>query len=547
MRVLIFIVIAAGGITSGLWGRTLAVPEEYNSIGNAVNAALSGDTILVSAGLYEEALSIPAITLTIRGTQLLDSATTEFAILDPTGLPGSDTMSCAKLYGSSVTFEDFVFRNRWQMTEGRAGSSTGGIAGDTASREVIFRRCVFDSVHVGVARIPRMTFDHCRFVGSKVIAAYTLFTGKVYADGTWFDGATGSLVYSRRGGHIKDCLFTHRGTGYLFLGLGDSLVVDGCRFVGLSPQTGEALIIRPRCGSELRNCVFENLLVGHPVIVIQDSCFNQPKGWECAMKVTNNRFVNCGWGGFPEGQGGEMILVKCSEASTQGYIAYLDSNSVDSVGEVRGSASGFLIETSCTIKNTRFGNILPANKPQIFLNCLGGLDTIYVRGTDFSQDYDGITRGSLDGSVVDARWNWWGHESGPYHPENNPQGQGASVDDGIRFNPWLFSDPDTSTHGDTTESVGPEIDLVPEQFSIRAFPNPFNALTTLEIEVARAGEYEVVLYDVTGRIAANVFRGRIEHSQRLSVDAAGLASGVYFAQLTGQGDASALTKLLYLR
>src|SRR3712207_7215115 len=29
---------------------------------------------------------------------------------------------------------------------------------------------------------------------------------------------------------------------------------------------------------------------------------------------------------------------------------------------------------------------------------------------------------------VDARNNWWGHASGPYHPTKNPSGQGNPVD-----------------------------------------------------------------------------------------------------------------------
>ena len=38
---------------------------------------------------------------------------------------------------------------------------------------------------------------------------------------------------------------------------------------------------------------------------------------------------------------------------------------------------------------------------------------------------------------VDARENWWGHETGPYHPEQNPDGQGDCVSDGVIFIPWL--------------------------------------------------------------------------------------------------------------
>jgi hypothetical protein len=38
--------------------------------------------------------------------------------------------------------------------------------------------------------------------------------------------------------------------------------------------------------------------------------------------------------------------------------------------------------------------------------------------------------------TVDADTNWWGHESGPYHPDLNPAGQGDTVSDFVDFDPW---------------------------------------------------------------------------------------------------------------
>ncbi len=46
--------------------------------------------------------------------------------------------------------------------------------------------------------------------------------------------------------------------------------------------------------------------------------------------------------------------------------------------------------------------------------------------------------GGLSASTAtDARWNWWGHNTGPYHPTLNPNGQGSSVSDNVLFHPWL--------------------------------------------------------------------------------------------------------------
>jgi parallel beta-helix repeat protein len=38
---------------------------------------------------------------------------------------------------------------------------------------------------------------------------------------------------------------------------------------------------------------------------------------------------------------------------------------------------------------------------------------------------------------IDAKNNWWGDDSGPYHPEHNPNGKGDKVTDNVIFDPWL--------------------------------------------------------------------------------------------------------------
>lgn len=40
-----------------------------------------------------------------------------------------------------------------------------------------------------------------------------------------------------------------------------------------------------------------------------------------------------------------------------------------------------------------------------------------------------------------ATSNWWGDASGPYHPQNNPNGQGDRVSNNVEFSSWLIEDP----------------------------------------------------------------------------------------------------------
>ena len=49
----------------------------------------------------------------------------------------------------------------------------------------------------------------------------------------------------------------------------------------------------------------------------------------------------------------------------------------------------------------------------------------------------GVYNETPDGWTVYAENNWWGHDTGPYHPELNPNGQGDCVSDSVAFDPWL--------------------------------------------------------------------------------------------------------------
>lgn len=531
------------------WARTLRVPAEYDDIATAMLFVQSGDTILISSGVYVEALNPPPYEFVVKGEVVIDSQATEFAVIDPSDLAGSDTLRCLSLTGGSLVFEDIVFRNRSVMTAGRPQSDTGGILGDSTVEDLTLRRCILDSLHMGITGLKRLRLDNCRFIGSLGSSAISARPGRIDADSTVFDGATGSLVTTRRGGSFYSCRFVLHGRERLFLGLGDSLIIQDCYFTGTDSLSGQAIWLRPRCGSVMRDCTIENVLAGlAAVVLIQDSCFGQSKGYECGFKFINNSFTNCGSGRDSVQQGGEMINLRCSDGE-QGYLALLDSNRIDSTHRINGQASGMYLETGCIVSRTIFGDVQDADEPQIHVWSGAGSDTFLLRNNEFSANYFGVARQNGEVSLVDARENWWGHTSGPYNAQSNPHGQGASVDDGIRFNPWLLTDPDTSGNGDdSSETVSPLPEqLLASSFSLNSYPTPFNAVTTLVITVARAGEYEVKLFDVMGRESTVLYDGYLSGQTQVSVNANWLPSGVYFAALSRATETLAVTKLLLLK
>ena len=76
----------------------------------------------------------------------------------------------------------------------------------------------------------------------------------------------------------------------------------------------------------------------------------------------------------------------------------------------------------------------------------------------------------------------------------------------------------------------------PKSFILRAYPNPFNATTTIVFELPVPGEVELTLFDVTGRMVRTLAERRYAAGrQEVTLQANGLSSGIYFARLTMAG------------
>ncbi|MBU0692306.1 T9SS type A sorting domain-containing protein [bacterium] len=132
-----------------------------------------------------------------------------------------------------------------------------------------------------------------------------------------------------------------------------------------------------------------------------------------------------------------------------------------------------------------------------------------------------------DNIPINARFNWWGHETGPFHPVANPQGQGDTILSGdVFFIPWLTEPPDTTM---PTNSVDRKRPQVPGTWQImNLFPNPFNSEFTIILAGFTRSDFSLRLYDILGREAAVIQEGALTGG-RLSFRAPPeLASGVYF-------------------
>jgi flagellar hook assembly protein FlgD len=83
---------------------------------------------------------------------------------------------------------------------------------------------------------------------------------------------------------------------------------------------------------------------------------------------------------------------------------------------------------------------------------------------------------------------------------------------------------------------GKEQEVVPDEVTLTAYPNPISRQATLEYTLPEATDVRIAVYDVLGRRVAVLEDGRQKagrHTARL--DGGRLASGVYFGRLETDG------------
>ncbi|GEM_PF-1655676 len=133
-----------------------------------------------------------------------------------------------------------------------------------------------------------------------------------------------------------------------------------------------------------------------------------------------------------------------------GSVGALRNCVVNSAGYGNWSAviilSGDVVLEGCRIHdNQSHGIFVSGANPEIrrtliTRNGRSGLVTSnaqpVVRGNVFYNNGGYSLLNTTPSRLVDARYNAWGHPSGPYHPSANPAGVGDPVSDGVLFEPW---------------------------------------------------------------------------------------------------------------
>ncbi|MCB9367477.1 MAG: T9SS type A sorting domain-containing protein [Calditrichaeota bacterium] len=173
------------------------------------------------------------------------------------------------------------------------------------------------------------------------------------------------------------------------------------------------------------------------------------------------------------------------------------------------------------------------------------LDTVcFNRTIDFS-----VLAEDPDGQTLDYQWVHNGNNVGTNSPtyshrfitlnQNTLMCRVCDFEfcDSITWTPWVM----------ICSDLGDEPELLPTDFVISAFPNPFNPTTTIDFSLPQRTEARVVVHNLAGQEVAVLQDGVLNAGvHRVAFDGANLASGTYFAVLKTP-TAERITKLLLLK
>ncbi|MBT3251176.1 MAG: T9SS type A sorting domain-containing protein [Candidatus Marinimicrobia bacterium] len=96
--------------------------------------------------------------------------------------------------------------------------------------------------------------------------------------------------------------------------------------------------------------------------------------------------------------------------------------------------------------------------------------------------------------------------------------------------------------------LGIEPSVLPDQFYLSTYPNPFNPVTSILYQVENAGNIEVTIYDVLGRELTKLVNSyHYPGAYQVSWDAANNASGIYLVKLSTESGLSHTQRITLLK
>ncbi len=576
---------------SPAFATTHHVPADFTTIQSGLDASAQGDTVLVQPGTYVENIVWPQINgikLIAAGNfanTIIRANTNARAIaISSNGLIDTETQICGFTIkeGSNVSHGAGIYCDgssptivSCKITENSTGytaySSGAGLYCGSDTHHLILD-CVFQNNQAGESGMHGMGGGiYCASSSNPTIVNCSFYGNSADDGGAVFYGGESNP-------ELQDCNFQgnfaeNGGAIYTVNQFGTEIV--GCTFVANHAGDGGAIYCF-QFGPAIINCQFSWNHADHGGALC---LFGSTEGiTDCTF--TNNTAQHLG-GGIDIY--GPATIRRCVIAENQGSHG----------GGIALHASDTHIDF-CTIRyNEATGdNGLGAgiyfwndsqhgSRPILSNSIVSNNDGEGVYSNDSSTSFDPMIRycdfhdnGDFDfaGSGIDSTW---GLLTGV-----NANGDSCDVYNNIFLDP-LYVDPDNYDFhlqsgspcidaGDPDSPLDPDDTIAdigafyfdhnvgvlehesttqPTKWALLpAYPNPFNASTTIRVTLAQPSSLDVRVINTAGQIVADLAHGRYASGvHEFSFDASALASGMYFVHARVPGRLNTTRKMLLLR
>jgi hypothetical protein len=458
----------------------LKVPSAYSTIQAGLNAASSGDTVLVAAGTYTENIIWPDV----NGIKLISAGDSSNTIID-----GSGTSSVIYMNPSSATIDTTTLIQGFKITNGGGVSNGGGMSIIGGSSPLLSNLRVSNNqadisgggfyINASSPKIINTSFEEniggvsggaisfwnnsaAKLSGIQVVLNSAIYGGGFYLDNSdptissitisnnssQYDGG-GLFITTNSSPTVTDFIIrantaTAGKGGGIMIHSGNTTLESGQISNNIASGSGGGLCSNGG-GSSLTDITVSfnqggsgggvNILKGSPVL---DD-----------VRIHNNA----------AGEGGGMMVGEVTIFDVTNVVIFNNSAKIQG-GGLSIFNSNFTINNLTIMNNTAeaggaisvfngyggrptFSRIMISNN-----HTTGENGAIYIEmGSPIIISSNIVNNGTAifnkdNSTLVDATNNFWGHTSGPYHVSQNSGGQGDSTNAFVTVDPWLTA-PDT--------------------------------------------------------------------------------------------------------
>ncbi|MBI2619021.1 MAG: T9SS type A sorting domain-containing protein [Ignavibacteriales bacterium] len=545
MRTLAKIAVVVCFLAGSVTAQTLIrVPQDQPTIQAGINAANTGDTVLVSEGTYVENIkinkkivlaswfvrddSISHISKTIINGSLPAHADSGSVILITKGADSTTVVSGFTITGGTGTRTVYDVSYTWK--EGGGILLHGG--GATISHNVITGNVVsttYGSNGGGIAMFPRDTTLSYWIIEDNVIRENEVFTS---AFSTYAAQGAGALL-TEQGRFTTNVVTNNRSGGNVNVTGAGVYIGTPDRNWSLPDLSTNIVVANNRIHSN------ESTMWGGGIAMYAGSTVSRPNVTLLNNLITRNSATS---GAGIHINSGTYALMNNTVVHNDSGPSGTVSNRAIYLEQSRGPLSFRMLNNiiwnpEALLEFYLAAGAVPTGNYNIIRNGLAGEGNIdadpdlepqsgyyYLRGASPARDA-GVWSGSVGGITLNAPSRDFRDSARAENPD-----MGAH-----EYDPLVNVKRLTTT-------------AIPENFALdHNYPNPFNPRTKIRYQISEVSKVRLTIYDVLGREVTTLVNEKLNPgSYEVTWEAAGLPSGIYFYRLRA-GEFVETKKMLLLR